>query len=136
MAVEKQVGSHPGDVPMTAEDVRPRATRYEFGAVIRYRRVGETVWREGWTINVSRSGVLFTGPPPVLENDTPLEMVIVLPDFGAVGASRIRGTGRIVRTVASSPDRQIAMAATIDQYRFLKPDEAASFESDVDPHRQ
>ena len=120
---------------MATEDFRPRATRYEFGAVILYRHAGENLWREGWTVNVSRTGVLFMAPPPELEKGTAVEMVIVLPDFGAAGVARIRSTGHIVRCCGPAASGQISMAATIEQYRFLRPDEAASPEFDPVGHR-
>jgi hypothetical protein len=115
--------------PMSTDDMRPRATRYEFGAVILYRRLGESVWQEGWTLNVSRTGVLFTGVAPVIETNGRIEMIVVLPDFGAGGVSRIRCGGRVVRTGEHAG--KVSMAATIEQYRFLKPCEAVSLEPET-----
>ncbi len=112
---------------MSIDDIRPRATRYEFGAVILFRVDGEPSWREGWTVNVSRTGVLFLADEPRLDIQAPVEMIVVLPNFGSGTMARIRCTGHIVRIGDKSG--RVSMAATIEHYRFLKPEELVS----VDP---
>jgi hypothetical protein len=131
MARHQPADSHSVGGRVSTDDMRPRATRYEFGAVILYRQVGECSWREGWTVNVSRTGVLFTAPPPGVALKSSVEMIVVLPDFGAGGISRIRCTGQIVRTGEDRSDGRVVLAATIEEYRFLKPTEAASLETDL-----
>lgn len=114
---------------MPIDDIRPRATRYEFGAVILYRVEGEPSWHEGWTVNVSRSGVLFLTDGHSLEIHSPVEMIVVLPSFGSDSVTRIRCNGHVVRTGEQSG--RVSMAATIEHYRFLKPDESPGVEAEV-----
>jgi hypothetical protein len=131
MAIPNTPDSDSGSVLMSTDLGPPRATRYEFGAAILYRQVGECAWREGWTVDVSRTGVLFTAQPPAVDPPSPVEMIVVLPDFGSGGISRIRCSGHIVRVAGTEANGQVSVAATIDDYRFLKPTEAASLESEM-----
>ena len=131
MAISTKADSDSGSVLMSTDLGPPRATRYEFGAVILYRLGGEGVWHEGWTVDVSRTGVLFTTQPPAVDPNSPVEMIVVLPDFGSGGISRIRCSGHIVRIAGTTANGQVSIAASIDDYRFLKPTEAASLESEM-----
>ena len=107
---------------MTKLQPSERAPRFAIPIAILYRTPGDAAWLEGWTENISRSGVLFRADhqiPP----DTPVEMMIEIPTFIATpvaGAAICRG--RIVRTVAPSmrEDRH-AMAAAILEYELARP---------------
>lgn len=84
------------------------------------RRAGETTWRRATTINISRTGVLMQTDGLLLEPETPVEVVVALPVFGNLAATRIFGIGRIVRSV---PPYEMGadpmMAAHLDEYRFV-----------------
>jgi hypothetical protein len=98
---------------------RPRAVRYEVAASVMYRCVGEEYWREGRTVNVSRSGVLFESASPVLAAATRIEFILLLPSLGLPGRSRVQCQGRVVRQMRVPEGGGCAMAATIDAYDFL-----------------
>ena len=57
----------------------PRAPRYQVGIPVRYRAIGELIWRDGTSENVSRTGVLFL-PEAALSPDTPMRGVPPLGD--------------------------------------------------------
>ena len=78
-------------------DTRRRATRYPIAARVLFRESGESPWRVGSTINVSRSGVLFRAdgePPPTTHS---LDFIVTLPLEGETLAPCVRCTGRVVR---------------------------------------
>jgi hypothetical protein len=88
---------------------------------IRYRtrQDRDADWQVGHTENLSRTGVLFRTDTP-LEQDTPLDLIIVLPS-GVPGGppSRFRCHGEIVRRLGSTRSGQApAIAATVDGYRL------------------
>lgn len=97
---------------------RPRAARYEMTAPVMYRQVGEDAWREGQTLNVSSSGVLFTCPAPPLAPGTEVELLLVLPNPGLRDRPRVRCRGAIVRHERRRAGPACAVAATIDAYAF------------------
>jgi len=76
-------------------------------------------WREGYTENISRSGVLFrtSQPMPLL---TPVEMLLALPsEVGGGDDATVICRGRVVRTEpANRLDPRPAVAATIAGYRL------------------
>ncbi|MDP6579068.1 MAG: hypothetical protein QF681_00310 [Vicinamibacterales bacterium] len=99
----------------------PRATRFTMRLEIRYRtrQDRDADWQVGHTENLSRTGVLFRTDTP-LEQDTPLDLIIVLPS-GVPGGppSRFRCHGEIVRRLGSTRSGQApAIAATVDGYRL------------------
>lgn len=98
---------------------RPRAKRYEMSAPLMYRRAGDEEWTDGRTVNVSRTGVLFTGPPRVLDAAAEVQFVLMLPILGHPGRSRVQCQGRIVRVTRTAADGACAIVATIDGYEFL-----------------
>jgi hypothetical protein len=97
---------------------KPRATRYEMSAPMLYRRLGEPEWSPGQTVNISRSGVLFTAPPPVPPANTRLQFVLMLPSLGHPGRSRVQCEGQVVRR-RDEDGGALAVAATIESYEFL-----------------
>ena len=52
---------------------KPRAPRFVIPLAILYRTPGDAAWLEGWTENISRSGVLFRADHQVAP-DTPVEL--------------------------------------------------------------
>ena len=97
-----------------------RAPRYEIASAILYRRVGAEFWREGCTVDMSRTGVLFRGPLPALPDGAAIEMILSLPEQGAVTCARVHCTGTIIRSGASEPDGQVCTTASIDDYEFMR----------------
>jgi PilZ domain len=77
----------------------PRAPRFAIPIAIRYRTPADATWLEGWTENISKSGVLFRADREI-ELGTPVEMMMEIPTWIATpvaGATLCRG--RIVRAV-------------------------------------
>ena len=107
---------------MTQQHQSERAPRFAIPIAILYRTPGDPTWLEGWTENISKSGILFRADHEIAP-DTPVEMMMDIPSFIATpvaGAAICRG--RIVRTVAPSmrEDRH-AMAAAILEYELARP---------------
>jgi hypothetical protein len=96
-----------------------RAQRFQLHLPLRYRRLGEKVWHEGTTENISRSGMLFQADE-VLQPSAQLEINLVLPaEIAGLSSTEVVCRGEVVRTVepggkALSP----ALAARILQYHF------------------
>jgi hypothetical protein len=97
----------------------PRASRYEISTPLLYRRVGDSDWSSGRTVNVSRTGVLFTGLPARIQAATEVEFVLMLQTLGRPGQSRVQCRGMVVRVVRTATEGACAMAATIAGYEFL-----------------
>lgn len=87
-------------------------------AEVVYRRVGESDWREGRTVNVSRTGVLFHSAAAVLPAATRIEFILMLPSPGLRGSARVKCQGQIVRQCVAL-DGKCAMAASIEAYDIL-----------------
>jgi len=87
------------------------------------RRSGDVAWRRGTTINISRTGVLLQTDGLLFQPQTRVEMVVALPVFGDLAASRILGIGRIVRILASPCGRDPVVAAHLEEYRVLRDEE-------------
>jgi hypothetical protein len=98
---------------------RVRAPRYEMSAPLLYRPDGSGDWMTGRTVNISRTGVLFTGLAPELVPATRVEFVLLLQSLGHPGRSRVQCQGKVVRVTRTATDGACAMAATIDGYEFL-----------------
>jgi hypothetical protein len=100
----------------------PRAPRFSIPIAILYRTPGDPSWLEGWTENISKSGVLFRTEKPI-KLDTPVELMLEIPTFistPVAGPAICRG--RIVRAVAPSPlEDRPAFAARILEYELARP---------------
>ena len=93
---KKAPGKGTGDI-VADSDTRRQAKRFPITAQLLFREHGESVWRTGATINVSRSGVLFRtdGPPPATTHT--LDFILALPVNGESPAPHVRCTGHVVR---------------------------------------
>lgn len=100
----------------------PRAPRFSIPIAILYRTPGDAAWLEGWTENISRSGVLFRADREI-DLDTPVEMMMEIPTWIATpGAGTTICRGRIVRAVPPSPlEDRPAFAAAILEYARARP---------------
>jgi hypothetical protein len=108
--------------PVTRQYPSERAPRYAIPIAILYRTPGDLTWLEGWTENISKSGVLFRAHRQIPPN-TAVEMMLEIPSFIATPvAGQAICRGRIVRTVAPSPrEGRHAMAAAILEYELARP---------------
>ncbi|MGH9396882.1 MAG: PilZ domain-containing protein [Terriglobia bacterium] len=106
--------------------VAHRAPRYPIEAPIRFRGIHESGWQDGWTANVSRSGILFKCDHFV-KTGTWVKMDLMLPAeiLGGPGAE-VECHGYIVR--AEPPhgaQAEVMLAATISNYRFVREEKKA-----------
>ncbi len=75
----------------------PRAMRFPMTAPIRYRTVGSSDWNAGMTLNISRSGVLFTSEGEISPGMV-IEMWMALPPaFDSKQGAELVSTGIVVR---------------------------------------
>jgi PAS domain S-box-containing protein len=110
-AIPRQ-GVRAREVPAT------RAQRFQLHLPLRYRRVGESNWREGTTENISRSGMLFK-TDEVLQPSSQLEINLVLPaEIAGLSATEVVCRGEVVRSIAPQGTVSPALAARILQYHF------------------
>jgi hypothetical protein len=96
-----------------------RAQRFPIEAPLQYRQRGESDWHEGTTINISRSGVLFSCKDDK-EPHAVLQMRITFPpELTGEAETDVVCWGPIVRA-ESRPlgEDQHAIAAAILGYRF------------------
>jgi len=100
----------------------PRAPRFAIPISILYRTSGDGAWAEGWTENISKSGVLFRTDRPI-EVDSPVELLMDIPTWistSVTGKTICRG--RIVRAEPPSPlEDRPAFAAAILEYELARP---------------
>ena len=96
-----------------------RATRFDLHLPLKYRRVGESGWREGTTENISRSGMLFQAEEPIAPN-AQLEINLVLPaEIAGLSAAEVVCRGEVVRTIDPESGKvSPILAAKILQYHF------------------
>jgi PAS domain S-box-containing protein len=96
-----------------------RATRFDLHLPLKYRRVGESGWREGTTENISRSGMLFQAEESMAPN-AQLEINLVLPaEIAGLAAAEVVCRGEVVRTIDPESGKiSPTLAAKILQYHF------------------
>ncbi len=102
---------------MTETDTRRKAPRFPMTARLLFRERGESSWRAGETINVSRSGVLFRadGEPPGRYDS--LEFILTLPVNCDALPPRARCLGHVVRIAPGTlAGGSHAVALSIDSY--------------------
>jgi hypothetical protein len=113
------------EIWMSVGGSRSRAVRYEIGVPILFRASGQSEWRAGETVNISRTGVLFDAPSPALASLTTVEMIVAL-EAPTRGGGKTRCTGQVVRIETAVPGSdRVRMAATIDVYEFVRATVAA-----------
>jgi len=119
-------GGEDGGVPRNETRVLPRAERFAIETTIRYRNIGQNIWYEGKTENISGSGVLFRGKNLVALKAR-VEMVFALPNRGpgAYGAN-VRCLGQIVRKAPPvGTGGATGLVATIEEYHLMHAEEAS-----------
>jgi len=84
-------------------DSPPRKRRYLVAWPLQYRRVNDSEWRPGRTINMSVSGVLFEAQEP-LDPDEAVELSIMFQAGGRhIPSSLVTASGFVVRTEPKIP---------------------------------
>ena len=96
-----------------------RAQRFKLQLPLKYRPIGEELWRAGTTENISRSGLLFRAEE-LLPETVQLEINLVLPsEIAGLSAAEVVCRGEVVRTIkAEAPSMHPALAAKILQFHF------------------
>jgi PAS domain S-box-containing protein len=96
-----------------------RAQRFNLQLPLKYRLLGESVWRNGTTENISRSGMLFRVEETIQPN-AQLEINLVLPaEIALLSPAEVICHGEVVRTVElEQPIVGPALAARILRYQF------------------
>ena len=99
----------------------PRAQRFVTELPFRYRVAGTQEWHEGWTANISTSGVLFRAAQ-VLQLQTVIDMVVTLPAVMPGSASaELQCRGLIVRKATEKSIHPApVLAASIMGYRVVR----------------
>src|ERR1700722_4874574 len=96
-----------------------RAQRFNLQLPLKYRLLGESVWRNGTTENISRSGMLFR-VEETIQPSAQLEISLVLPaEIAGLSPAEVLCHGEVVRTVElEQPIVGPALAARILRYQF------------------
>jgi hypothetical protein len=114
---------------MPQPDFFPRAPRLPLRAPLTVRSSPGAAWADGWTVNISRSGVLFRVPQGgVPEGD--VEFVISLSKGALQGPGvpllpDLHCRGRVIR-ISPSPDGQAIVAASIRRQSLKRVDAPAA----------
>ncbi len=97
----------------------PRARRFPIRTLVRYRASGEADWKEGDSVNISSSGILFKAGES-LPLQTMLDMLIIFPREVTGGeAANVECWGPVVRTEPpSDSDSRPAQAVCFRRYHF------------------
>jgi hypothetical protein len=107
------------------EDTRQRdssrAVRYAIRVPVQFRPFGNSSWEEGWSENISRTGILVR-VSELLERDTKIEISFALdPKTGSREGTHITCTGQVARTVPKSPQLSPALGVRILDYSLARP---------------
>jgi hypothetical protein len=97
-----------------------RAERFRVRYPIKYRAAGEPTWHEGETVNISRTGLLFTMTAP-LEVGSYVELIILLDETRGRGRTclEVVCSGPVVRTsLASWPEIRPTAAIQFGQLQL------------------
>jgi hypothetical protein len=98
----------------------PRAARFPIRTPLLYRESGAPAWREGVTVNMSHTGVLFDAEDDIPLNTT-LEMRVVFSSLAWKEAAKVVCWGPVVRHASDSADPQKhRLAAAIRRYQLRR----------------
>ncbi len=99
-----------------------RAERFSLVLPVRYRRSGTESWAEGASVNISRTGLLFTTDPPTPSPGEWIDFMVRLAGPEGATGGEARCTGRVVRVVPASPEGEGAaeVGVTIDRYELAR----------------
>ena len=98
-----------------------RAQRFMIEVLVRYRVSGETNWTDGWTQDISTSGMLFRSERS-LEPDTPIDVRFeLLAQISNQPGAEVNCRGRIVRaTPPRKPETSYTLAAVFVDHHFVR----------------
>jgi len=108
MTVHNGDPEHKADQGDVGNRSTTRTTRHELRLLLRYRLVGQEDWRQGETINISSSGVLFY-TSEILEVNTKLEIIFETSRIGLLHA--IPQHARVVRRMSNDTESRPIVAA-------------------------
>lgn len=104
---------------------RPRERRLHFEALVLYRAKDAATWGQGWSENISRSGLLFRAETE-LATGTALELILDMPtEITGVDGAKVLCQATVARLVPGAPKHSVSLAVTIDGYEFLPQEQAA-----------
>lgn len=96
---------HVGPRELTKRDVR-----YSLRAPLRYRNTGQMGWRNGTTINMSKSGILFSGES-LLAPGARIEVSVSLPQKGSDAPKVVTMSCVITRHRETEPGEKLPVMA-------------------------
>jgi hypothetical protein len=98
-----------------------RAERFAMEITIHYREEGSTRWREGTTMNISASGMLFQPEQPVRPRAI-LDIAFALPvAVRGEEPAEVNCRGTVIREAHDSrPEERPVAAVSITSYRIVK----------------
>ena len=101
----------------------PRAPRYRIAIPLRFRAAGDSTWLDGYSENISRTGLLFRADQTLVA-DTFIEMMLEMPaEVTAAGGVHVR-RGHVVRAVPPSPrEHQPGYTAASFDTNYTHPDD-------------
>lgn len=106
---------------MVGVHLQARARRYPILTTLRFRQRENEEWRSAWTVDMSRTGVLFGHDGPAPEKNSGIEFVVALPVLTGAAGTLVRCTGHVARIEPAGPRRgSWSVAATIDRFEFLE----------------
>jgi PilZ domain len=95
-----------------------RARRFAVRLPVKYRELGATAWREGTTVNISSTGVLFEAAEALAPQMT-IDMAVTLPAaLRGAPPAEVVGRGTVVRSTPM-PDSAI-VGASVRHYRIVR----------------
>jgi hypothetical protein len=101
---------------------QPRAQRFSLQIPILYRRQGDDTWLTGESLNISRSGVLFSAAIP-LEPALPVELLLLMGEPPREKpVANIHCRARIARAAGLKGDARPSLAARFSDYQFVPAD--------------
>lgn len=99
----------------------PRARRLKLSLPIRYRGKNLSTWYEGTVLNISQSGLMFSGPQQLPANAL-VEMIFEMPEeISGQKNSNVLCQGRLIRVkdAIENVGDAFGLAASILDYKFL-----------------
>jgi PilZ domain len=99
----------------------PRARRLKLSLPIRYRGKNLSTWYEGTVLNISQSGLMFSGNQQLPANAL-VEMIFEMPEeISGQKNSNVLCQGRLIRVkdAVDTPEDAFGLAASILDYKFL-----------------
>ncbi len=104
-----------------------RAPRYDLALPVFYRPIGNEDWHAGTSLNISRSGIIFSVSGD-LEIGSKIEVHVVFHAGERLWPNDIRCTGEVVRKAV---EEQPKAAVRIATYKWIRPEVAATIRGEA-----